>query len=156
MVSPEMTSDRNSLKLYSEAQSNMGKKYWRPRTSFRKEVWFLKRWRGSSGKKISETLLPNFCSVVLSGGRQTLCISIVGGSPSDDVVEMLITVSVVSEKLSTLFEPTPISWIRWVFVVVVFCVDGLRRKKCALHGLKFIERRRNEETKRKKKKEVGG
>ena len=105
MARPEMVSERRRERLYWGAHCKMGNKYWRPKSSFMNHVWFLKRWSGSSGKKISESLCLSFCSVVLSGGNWTLWISSGGIGMSS----ILMVVSSWQSKCSTLLEFTPIA-----------------------------------------------
>lgn len=112
MVRPETISERRRRRLYSGPHWKIGNKYWSPRINFMKQVWFLNLWKGSSGKKISESLCLSFWKVVVCGGKRTLWIS--NGVWNIGISDWILIVP----KGSTLLEFTPIFV---VVVVVVVC-----------------------------------
>lgn len=117
MVRPETISERRSLRLYSGPHWKIGNKYWRARRNLMIQVWFLNPWKGSSGKKISESLFLSFWRVVLCGGNLTLWISN-GDCSNIGISDWILMVS----KESTLLEfPT-------IFVVVVVCTTQATTK----------------------------
>lgn len=138
IVRPEMISERRSLRLYSGPHWKMGNKYWRARRNLMMQVWFLNPWKGSSGKKISESLHLSFWRVVLCGGNLTLWIS--NGDWDIGISDWILMVS----KVSTLLEFPTI----FCLLLMVLCAQHkalkwelkfvLRRE----YGYEFIERER--------------
>lgn len=122
MVRPDIISERKRLRLYWGPHWKIGNMYWRARRNFVNEVWFLNPWKGSSGKKISESLCLSFWRVVLCGGKRTLWIS--NGDWYIGISDWILMVS----KGSTLLEFTPI-----LIFVNAMCYAICYAMLCAQH-----------------------
>lgn len=114
------------------------------RSNLAKQGWFLKRWSGSSGKKISENLCLSFWGVLLSGGNRTWWISNDGGIGISVWVWVLVSSSSSSfslswqSKCSTLLQFTPIIC-SVLFSLSVFNLAVFLFEKQHSVGCRFIE-----------------